>query len=221
MSRPWSYSRKGTYTDCPKQYWYKYVERLPGFRPASTAANRGQTIHAAAEDYLKAGVMYPKELQKVAGHAMAIKGRKAIPELKYAVTETWEACDYEAPEAYFRGIIDITYESDEGKTLHIEDWKTGQVYPEHAKQLEEYVALAAPQWPLAEEYATRLIYIDQGVVTPIKKYAKEKLKPIRIMMDAVIQSAESDTIFPETPSTSACRWCDYHAKHGGPCTKGR
>jgi len=217
--RPWSYSRKGTYTDCPKQYWYKYVEKMEGFRPPAVAANRGHAIHKAAEDYLRDGMMYPKELQKVAGHAMALKAKKAMPELKYAVTEKWEPCDYEAPEAYFRGIIDVTWEA--LPAVGIEDWKSGQVYAEHAKQLEEYVALAAPQYPAAEYFLTRLIYIDQGIITPPKKVPLEKLKPIRIMIDAVIQNAEADTIYPATPSANACRWCEYHHKHGGPCALGK
>jgi hypothetical protein len=216
--RPWSYSRLGTYEDCPKQYWYKYVEGMPGFRPSSPAASRGTLLHSKAEAYLKDEIkIYPPEFQKVSSHTMMLKHIKATPEQKLAVTDTWEPCDYDAPEAYFRAIIDIVYPTLECKVINVEDWKTGQAYPEHAEQLRNYTAVAAAHYPDAEEYHTRLIYIDQGIVTKPIVTTKERVKPIRLMMDGRIKNAEEDAIWPTTPSVSACRWCDYARKHGGPC----
>lgn len=220
--RPWSYSRISCYEDCPKQYWYSYVENMEGFRPPSVAADRGTNIHLAGEHYLLGKIkIYPPEFQKVSGHLMMLKARNAIPELKMAVDATWTACDYKAPEAYFRGIIDVHYEQDtedgEGTVVHIEDFKTGQVYDSHPKQMETYVALVAPHYPKAKTFLTRLIYIDQGVVTPPKAYNVERLKPIRMMLDGRIKNAEEDTIFPMKPSAQICKWCDYSKRYGGPC----
>ena len=213
--RPWSYSRLSTYEDCPKSYWYSYVEGLPGFRPPSPAANRGSDIHTAAEEYLK-GVrkIYPPELQKVSAHAMLLKQKKAQSELKLAVTDKWEPCDYKDPNAYLRGIVDILYVED--KTVHVQDWKSGQVYPGHATQMENYVAITAAHFPEAETYVTRLVYIDQGIVTLPKHTAPARLKPIRMLMDGRIKNAEDDTIFPVQPG-QACKWCNYSKKYGGPC----
>jgi len=213
--RPWSYSRLSTYEDCPKSYWYNYVENMPGFRPPSPAANRGTGIHTAAEEYLK-GVrkIYPPELQKVSGHAMLLKSKKAQSELKLAVTDKWEPCDYKDPNAYLRGVIDILYPED--KHVHVQDWKTGQIYPGHPVQMENYVAIAAAHFPEATHFVTRLVYIDQGIVTPPKFTEVARLKPIRMLMDGRIKNAEDDTIFPVQPG-SGCKWCDYSKKYGGPC----
>ena len=213
--RPWSYSRLSTYEDCPKQYWYSYVENMPGFRPQSPAASRGSAIHDLGERYLKGELkIYPPEFQKVSGHAMLLKRMGAQAELKLAVTDKWEPCDYKDPNAYLRGIIDILYPED--KHIHIQDWKTGQVYPGHPVQMENYVAIAAAHFPEATHFITRLVYIDQGIVTPPKTTEVHRLKPIRMLMDGRIKNAEDDTIFPTTPG-AGCKWCEYAKKYGGPC----
>jgi CRISPR/Cas system-associated exonuclease Cas4 (RecB family) len=218
--RPWSYSRLSTYETCPKQYWYAYVENMEGFRPEPVAANRGKVIHKEGEDYLLGKKhIYPASYQKVSSHIMGLKSKHAIPEIKMACDDKWVAVDWNAPEAYFRGIIDVHYEADEGKTVHIEDFKTGQIYPEHSGQMEDYVALAASHYPEADKFETRLIYVDQGIVTPAKVTEKVRLKPIRLMLDGRINIAEEDTIFPTT-SGKHCQWCDYSRKYGGPCPNG-
>lgn len=215
MSRPWSYSRLSTYEDCPKQYWYKYVENVPGFRPPSVAAGRGSAIHEAGEKYLMGELkVYPPEYQRVSGHLMGLKAKKANPEKKLAVTSEWEPCDYKAPEAYLRGIIDVIYEENDG--LHIQDFKTGQVYDSHPVQMELYVALAAAHYPAVTHYVTRLIYVDKGIVTAPKRTEAARLKPIRLLLDGRIKIAEDDQIYP-TRAGSSCRWCDYSQKYGGPC----
>jgi len=217
VSRPWSYSRKSTYEECPKQYWYSYVEQVPGFRPPSPAADRGSDIHLQCENYLLGKIkIYPPSVQKVSGHLMTLKAKDAIPELKMAVNDKWEAVDYKAPDAYFRGIIDVHYEAEDGATVHIEDFKTGQVYDSHPKQMETYVALVAAHYPKATQFITRLVYIDQGVVTPAKITSVERLKPIRLLLDGAIANAEADTIFPTRPG-NGCKWCDYSKRFGGPC----
>jgi len=213
--RPWSYSRLSTYTDCPAQYNYKYVERAEGHRPDSPAASRGSDLHSAAEAYLKDELkIYPPEFQRISGHCMLLKSKGAQSEAKLAVKEDWTPTEYDSADVYFRAIIDVIYVDE--NVLHIQDWKTGQVYPSHAVQLEKYVAVAAAHYPEATEYRTRLLYIDQGVVTPAKVTLPVRLKPIRMMIDGEIKNAESDEIYP-TRSGQHCRWCDYSKKFGGPC----
>lgn len=215
--RPWSYSRLSTYRDCPRQYQYKYVEKMDGFRESSPAASRGSELHEKAEQYLKGELkIYPPEFQRVSAHAMSLKMKGAQPEVKIAVTAEWKPCDYNDPATYFRCIIDVIHYEPEEKYLEIQDWKTGQKYDSHATQLEQYVAVAAAHYPEATEYRTRLIYIDQGLVTPPKITQPVRLKPIRLLIDGEIKNAEEDTIYP-TRAGGHCRWCDYSRRFGGPC----
>lgn len=213
--RPWSHSRLSTYEECPKQYQYSYVENLPGFRPTSPAATRGSAIHAQAESYLLGKlIMYPPELQKVASHAMMLKAKKATAEQKLAITDKWEPCDYKSKDAYFRGVVDVSYV--DGDTVHVEDWKTGQTYASHPVQMETYVAILSAYHPTAVKFISRLIYIDQGVVSVPKVTLAERIKPIRMMLDGRINIAETDGIFPVRSGTH-CRFCDYSQRFGGPC----
>lgn len=213
--RPWSYSRLGTYTDCPKQFWYKYIENAPPCRPPHPAANRGTEIHNKADKYLSGELkFYPPELQKVAGHAMKLKSKQAKAEQKLAVKEDWSPCDFDDKDAYFRSIIDVLYQ--EGRVVHLQDWKTGQVYSDHPVQLEQYTALVASHYPEADRYESRLIYIDQGVVTKPKITEVGNIKGIRIMLAGQIQNAEADEVYPVRVG-SHCKWCDYSSRYGGPC----
>jgi len=215
--RPWSYSRLKCYETCPKQYSYKYVEKLAGSRPSSPAATRGSEIHEKAEKYLLDELhIYPPELQKVAGHAMKIKALKAKPEAKLAVREDWSPCEYEAADVYLRAIIDILIPGEE--QVHIQDWKTGKEYPEHKDQMTLYANIAAAHYP-AKEYITQLVYIDQGFVTSPKATPTERIKGTRIMLDGRIKIAEKDEILPAKPN-AMCKWCEYSQRHGGPCTSG-
>jgi hypothetical protein len=216
--RPWSYSRLECYETCPKQFWYSYIEHVKGFRPPSPAAERGTNIHALGEKYLIGDLkIYPQEFQKVSGHLMGLKVKQAKPETEMAVDFAWNPVEYSDPKAYFRGIIDVHYEVDEGETVHIEDFKTGQVYDSHPKQMEMYVPLVAAQYPNAKKFVTRLIYIDSGVVTPSKVTPRDRVKPIRLLLDGRIKNAEEDTIFSVRPSANVCKWCDYSQRYGGPC----
>ncbi len=213
--RPWSYSRLTTWEECPRQYQYRYVEGRQGSRPPSAAADRGTRIHKLAEDYLNGLIhIYPPELQKVSSHAMRLKTGKASPEGKVAVRKDWTLCDYEDPEAYFRAIIDVLMREDH--ILHVQDWKTGQVYPDHKDQLKLYVAIASIKHPDAKEFHPAAIYIDQGHVDRHPPVTADMVKPIRLLLEGRINNAESDDKFLPTPN-SRCKWCDYSRRFGGPC----
>ncbi len=215
--RPWSFSRLSTAEECLAQYKYSYLDRLLSSRPPSPAANRGKAIHSKAEDYLLGKVsIYPAELQKVASHAMKLKSLHAIPEKKYALLEDLTPTEFDDPKAFVRGILDVTYTSNEGKRVHIQDWKTGQVYADHPKQLETYVALVAPFFPDAEEFETRLIYIDQGTIPEPRIVSKARASGMQIMLKERILTVEKETIFPVKPGQH-CRFCNYSKRFGGPC----
>lgn len=213
--RPWSYSRLKTWEECPKQYFYSYKERLPGHREASPASERGSQLHEKAELYLKGELqLYPPEFQKVSAHTMLLKAKNARPEVKLAVREDWSPCSFDDEDVYLRAIIDVLYEED--GVVHVQDWKTGQQYASHPDQLSTYVAIAAAHHAEATEYRARLIYIDQGVVTPPVTTPADRVKPIRMILDGRVKNAETDEIYP-TRAGSHCRWCDYSSRHGGPC----
>jgi CRISPR/Cas system-associated exonuclease Cas4 (RecB family) len=148
---------------------------------------------------------------------MLLKTKGAKSEQKLAVTDKWEPCDYESTETYLRAIIDIIYV--DGEVVHVQDWKTGQVYDSHKAQLDTYVAVAAAHHPEAKAYHARAVYIDQGIVSIPKITAAERVKPIRLLLDGRVKSAEEDTIFPSRHG-SHCKWCDYSRKWGGPCAHG-
>jgi len=213
--RPWSYSRLKTWEECPRAYQYNYIEKLPGSREPGPVASRGIELHKQAELYLLNEIkLYPPEFQKVSGHTMMLKARNAVPEQKLAVNDKWEPLQWEDENVYLRAIIDIIYPED--SIIHVQDWKTGQIYDTHVDQLATYVAIAAAHHPEATEFRSRAIYIDQGIIAKPVYTPADRVKPIRMMLDGRIKNAEDDKIYP-TRAGSACKWCDYSKKYGGPC----
>ena len=213
--RPWSYSRLKTYEDCPAKYKFRYVDRHVVSPRPSPAADRGSEIHEKAENYLLGNVpIYPPELQQVSGHAMLLKTHKAIPEHKIGVKSDWSISDYNDPDVYIRAIFDIVYQ--DGTVLHIQDWKTGKVYDTHEQQMKDYAAIGLSIHPDVTEVRTRLIYIDQGVVTPTKAFPTNHIVSLRELLKGRIQQAEDEKVFP-TRQGRACRFCDFAKKNDGPC----
>lgn len=214
---PWSYSRYDAYEECPKQFSYKYVENLPSPRPFNAAASRGSGIHEEAEQYLAGKInRYPASLQKVAGHAMLLKRLEAKPEQEFCIKEDWTPSTqgWNGKDVYIRAKMDVVYVKD--GVLHVEDWKTGQIYDSHKKQLEMYAPIAQVFYPDVTEVRVRPIYIDQGQVPKQVVIPVERLKGSRMLIDAKIQQAEKDENFLIRPGQH-CRFCDYSRRFGGPC----
>lgn len=136
------------------------------------------------------------------------------PEAEWAVNSDWTPCDYNSPDAYLRGKVDLTYLDAEG-VRHIVDWKTGRMYPDHKKQGMVYVAMD----PVPNgKYATEFVYIDLPVQTVKWNYTSAEKDDIRERIVNTIEDISADTVYDPTPSKDACRYCPLSFKKGGNCT---
>lgn len=213
--RPWSYSRLTTYEECPAQYRYCYVEKLPGIeKDPSTGAGRGTRVHKSAEDFLTgAASTFDRELSQQSTLLHALKARGAIPEKRIGVADDWSDVGYDSPTVMLRGSQDVYII--ENKEVTVYDWKTGKVYDSHKDQMDFYAVLASCIAPEAERIITKLVYVDLGITTP-KEYPADHIPPLKVLLKTRIQNAEADTILPVRPGPH-CTWCDYSKRKGGPC----
>lgn len=121
----WSYSGISLFKQCPKKYHrLKVVKDI--VEPPQEHLNYGLEVHKAAEDYIRDGVPIPAKygfIQEQLDKLVAIQGEKHC-ELKMALTREFEPCDFDATNAWWRGIADLIIV--DGDKAYLVDYKTGK-----------------------------------------------------------------------------------------------
>lgn len=228
----WSYSRYSSYKQCPAQYRYKHILKLP--EPKAPALERGGQIHD-----LMAMIMEGKEDQEVLKDII-----NGYPELKaeiaecknlyqengggveqqLAITNDWEKAEWFEKDTWCRGIVDYWSNNAFGEGhAYLVDWKTGKynnyALKNYQEQLELFCAILFANDSTIKTITPALFFLDAGLIWP------EKLKKIpRIKSnDRIIVSwqeramyMEQDTEWNPTPNP-LCKWCTFSRTKGGPC----
>lgn len=212
-TRPISHSGLSTYLKCPRIWESIYILGEP--RPEKNrASSRGDDIHAFLEAFFL-GAPYPsavKELRPWQRFMEALTVYEPEPEKKLAVDKEWRACDYDSPEAYFRGKLDLYYE--DGPMVHIYDWKSGRIYEEdHRRQGESYVCIS----PVTDSYRTNFVYIDRPLIVHSTNHSMDTRKDLAAGLKEQIEVVRSAEEFPPTPSEYTCRYCHLSWRNGGKC----
>ena len=85
----WSYSRLSVYRKCPRQFRYKFIDKLPC--PDNYSSSRGSMIHAKAEQFVNGKIKgMPDELKQFNHEFREIKRLQASTELDLSVTKAWQ-----------------------------------------------------------------------------------------------------------------------------------
>jgi len=221
--KAWSFSRWDVYQSCPAKAYYKFIERLPD--PSGPAAERGNMVHRAAEDFVEGKIKaVPTELRAHSLEMREIKKVKAVCEQEWALTEGFEAqTGWFDRDAWCRAKVDVLDTSKKiYKVPRIIDHKTGKVYPEkHALQGELY-ALFGLKILEVSAVTVEFWYHDLGPrVKSVEYYGlgERSLPKMMKRWGARTKAMLSDTKFKATPSTLSCRWCPFANSKGGPCKK--
>lgn len=211
MKRPHSYSSLSTWKKCPKLFHWNYV--LGNRQPPNAAADRGTELHLALELFFKGG-SYPIANKVLAPwrHFMeALTVHNPSPEAEYAVDQHWSPTGYEDPNAYARGKADLRHMI--GNTFHVYDWKSGRIYPDHKQQGEMYLAMEEPH----EFLVTHFVYLDSPLHVETRRYSKSDQMLIRAHLTEDIDTVNSATEYPATPSPESCKYCQLSWRKGGQC----
>jgi hypothetical protein len=195
-----------TYEKCPANYEWQYVLGHKGEFNPGPAALRGLEIHKSIEDYyLGTGDLHPEIPDKVIPWITEYKdkpGWVARPEMEFAYNKDWELCDFEAEEAYVRGFMDNVFISEGCWVVH--EYKTGQIYDDHAHQKALYALCILTQFPNLQEVEVVGIYIDKK-----KKertlYSRRQMTSLRLDWERRINRL-SLPMYPARPGNH-CRWC--------------
>src|SRR5208282_455803 len=155
----WSFSRKGTYDQCPARAKYLYIDKLKEPEGKSPALAHGTRVHAIAaawitrrlpdfaawdgkelkqyEAELRAVIKMkevPRELETFAEELKRLRKLKARCEEMWTLDRQWRLIEGSgwSPHAWLR--IKVDAHLIEKGCVEIHDWKTGKFNPEHQEQ---------------------------------------------------------------------------------------
>lgn len=210
----WSLSSLGTYEKCAAKYNFRYNLGLKD--PPGPAASRGIVKHKAMEDFISgASTILPTDLALYHGLLTSIKmvDGQVLPEVKLALNEKWEPCDFNAPDVWWRGVLDLLVVEPDRGTLY--DWKTGKIYDDHDDQKDLYSIAALSHHQHLYEIRAIHVYLDLGKNRE-KTIHRDQLPPMREKFNARVAKLRSEVQFPANPSFM-CKYCSFSRSNGGTC----
>lgn len=219
MTEPKSYSRYSTYKKCPAKYNYAYNLKVPVERgPASPAMLRGSEIHKSVENYLnKLSEMLHPDIHKNYGQFfMGLReSYENHPELKFALDDDWQPCDFDDEHCMVRGFMDNVVDTGFEQPHLVQEYKTGKVYDDHEEQRSLYGMvdlIIADKWSSVDVHT---IYFDKKKFVQVN-YTRAMLPEYKGMWKRKFKEMDDDTVFITKPQYS-CKWCEYSTHNGGPC----
>lgn len=200
------------------------------------ALERGTRIGKAMEEYLLGQApMMPIEVASKEARAAAALVRKAVAaktakvEFQITLNKDWKPVKQFDRSAWLRAKLDVLVFDTKNRAKVI-DWKTGgvdkatdapRVDPKYDSQLSIYSTATLTAFPTVDSASSELVFLDAGVDATVKRPAgtltRKDLPQRQVEWNNRVLPMMSDDVFAPCPSTK-CRWCDFSAKRGGPCS---
>jgi len=207
----WSYSRLTSYETCPLKFKFTALDGIK--EPGSPAMDRGSAIHKEGEDYLKDVVKeVPESYAKIKEEMEYLKSRKAMSELEITFTKEWTPTGWFDDNAWLRIKIDVylSKETYDGKTVRIDDIKTGKNRGGYEDQLELYCLAALIMDPAAKQAEANLLFVDSGEVlgTSHGAYMQKDVEKLKKKWEKRVSPMFMDTLFSPSPN-QYCKYCIF------------
>jgi hypothetical protein len=163
----WSFSSIKTFDQCPKKYYHLKVVKDYQENQDAEHLIYGTRFHKAAEDYVGADTPLPPEFHyaKSALDALKLRPGRKLCEYEMGLTENLEACEFKAPDVWWRGIADLIILEDDG-TARVLDYKTGKSAKYADTGQLELMALAIfKHFPEVKRVKAGLLFVVANVFT--------------------------------------------------------
>lgn len=234
---PWSISKSDLAAKCPYAFYLRYVSRLP--RTAGTASKIGTAAHRVQELLLQhkaprealdealteAEDLTHAEIESVEGllgkmtdfyaRIQRFKERTNIVEEFYeqnwAINSKFEAVPDDAPDIFFRGVVDYAMLTAGGYLIVI-DHKSGRRHPveKYAKQLDAYAVLGLAAHPKIHGVHAALHYIATGDIDwHHMRKTPQITKVLRPHMSEYLRTRAAGLQEFAPRVNNLCGWCDY------------
>jgi RecB family exonuclease len=215
----WSYSRIKLYEQCPLQFKYKHIDKLP--EEASPAMERGKTIHTQAAEYISSvSQNMPPSLLKFERQIVELReidDDYTVVEQQWAFDAEWNPTEWFAENTRLRVILDVGVIYPDA-TADVIDHKTGRRYADNADQMRLFAAATFAMYSTLKHVTTRLWYFDSGEEV-IDEFDVSEHAGLMAEWDKRAEPLLTDTEFVATPNDK-CKWCTWRRSNSGPCKFG-
>lgn len=219
----WSYSRYKNFMTCPKRYYHVDVQK--DFAEAESEQLKwGNAVHKAFEEYVRDGAPLPPTMARWEIWAKMYRDAKLAGvnvqvERSLAVTVGLEACDWFAPDTWFRAKIDLSAPLQLPKTMVTVDWKTGGTVNPEFQQLGLSAQAIFAHHADIDTVKSYYIWLGHDTFTE-KTYTREDMLGVWNEVLPVIKQmkeAYETLTYPPKPSGLCKRFCPvtscpYHGK---------
>lgn len=217
-----SYSRWSLWDKCPAAFKYQHIDRLP-VKP-SAAMEKGRRVHDELAKYIAGAADARPEsarlfTQMVDGlrTAKANNPKAVHVELQFAVDRDLLPVEWFSRNAWFRAAWDVLVE--DGGEAKAVDWKTGRPYGSYEDQKQLFALAAFWRDKRLEQITGYWAYLDPGEVHEAT-FTRDQVVALTDLWRGNASMMEADRAFRPKPSESACRFCDFSWRKGGPCRDG-
>lgn len=225
MSRvlPWSYSSLTGYETCPYRYEQERILKVIP-KKVYKEADEGVKKHEAIELYLKGTqALNDKRLQKLVDETLAhLNPIHFKYEHKLAVKKDRSPCEWDDPECYHRGILDVMYVDPNAKTAAIFDWKNGKVN-EYSEQLKANSICVMAHYPHVDSVHTEYVWMKFDKRTQAKNY-RDFSEPVWQKFVRRVDRLENALMtgdWPKRPSGLCKKYCPVvKCEHNGEYVNG-
>lgn len=203
----WSFSGLKDFVNCPRQY-HEVKIKQNFVKKVTEQMLYGTAVHKALEDYVRDGVPLAKNYERfkdVVDALLGIPGDK-YPELKLALDENKEPCDFDSPNYWVRGIVDLLVLNND--TAYIIDYKTGSARYPDSKQLKLMALMTFHRYPEINFIKAGLLFVMHGVFIDEQYHRHEipKLWDNFTLDTSRLKVAYETGNWPANP-TPLCGWC--------------
>lgn len=208
---PLSYSKISKFKICPLQMEKVYVTKEVKDE-GSEASHYGQRVHDSIARYGSTGSVLALNDETMHWKGLIDRFRKRAGEkyweLKLALTEDLDPCDWFDRATWMRGIVD--YMNVQGNKALIIDWKTGAKVRVEQLQVDLFAAITFFHYPRIETIDTAFVFLIPGELVP-GTYHRADLGDLwaGIMREAYsIQDAVNSGVFEPKPRLPfPCGYC--------------
>jgi len=227
---PYSYSKIGTFKNCPYRFKLQYIDKIKTQFNVTPALEKGSFLHYGIERFLKGDLKQKinefkftatseeqkkdlfKQLKKI------LKGKnvqfyKSFDELfiEYGFGLKFKENDVEVTEynkyADIRGYIDLMFYDDFSESVNIIDHKSGRFREDQDKlQVSIYYLVAYKIFPNAEKFNLIFDFLEHEKSVSIT-YTREDFQNILNFVKENLLKVENAKEFPKI--TNFCNWCPY------------
>jgi hypothetical protein len=173
-------------------------------------ADEGIRKHKEIEEYLKGETHLSNiSLRKLVDRTLVGLNPDFFKyEHKLAVTKDLKPCEWDDPNCYHRGILDVMYVDPMDTLARIFDWKNGKVN-EYSEQLKANSICVMAHYPHVQTVHTEYVWMKFGKTTPAKNFrdfTEKTWNKFKIRVDRM-EEAVANNHWPKKPSGLCKKHC--------------